>query len=173
MSEWYNDQRRDPRWQRVKTAIQMRDNFRCSIPTCQRSDKTLEVHHTYYIRGRKCWEYPLESLHLLCRDCHDRVEQGKIRLAVLMFQLTPDEFDGFLDQLERRIATEGPSPLTLINHLIRNNDAYDAMAQLFSDWQAKLIAEMPLIKVKQLQQIIDNADNPIPTPLGDILGGAA
>jgi len=32
--------------------------------------KTMQVHHPYYVRGRKPWEYPIEHCVVLCRGCH-------------------------------------------------------------------------------------------------------
>ena len=32
----------------------------------------LNVHHTYYIEGRKPWEYDNETLVTLCEDCHKK-----------------------------------------------------------------------------------------------------
>jgi hypothetical protein len=31
----------------------------------------LNVHHRYYVKGRRPWEYPNFSLVTLCRDCHE------------------------------------------------------------------------------------------------------
>lgn len=45
-----------------------RDGFEC----CECGDKetTLNVHHSYYTKGAKPWEYPDESLKCLCEKCH-------------------------------------------------------------------------------------------------------
>ena len=32
----------------------------------------LNVHHSYYIRGKKPWEYPDDALVTLCEDCHKK-----------------------------------------------------------------------------------------------------
>ena len=58
----------DPRWQRKRLEILERDRFRCT--ECGADDRTLHVHHTYYEKGKKPWEYPAESLLSLCKDCH-------------------------------------------------------------------------------------------------------
>lgn len=34
--------------------------------------KGLNIHHTYYIEGRKPWEYENEALVTLCEDCHKK-----------------------------------------------------------------------------------------------------
>lgn len=64
----YSELLRDPRWQRTRLEIMERENFTCQ--ECGAADKTLNVHHTYYAKGRAPWEYELESLHCLCENCH-------------------------------------------------------------------------------------------------------
>lgn len=69
----YREPLRDPRWQRLRLEVMQRDNFACVL--CEATDKTLNVHHSYYAKGRKPWEYESESLRTLCEDCHARVSQ--------------------------------------------------------------------------------------------------
>ena len=38
--------------------------------------KGLNVHHTYYIKGHKPWEYENDSLVTLCEDCHRKRHEG-------------------------------------------------------------------------------------------------
>ncbi|HEY5745010.1 MAG TPA: hypothetical protein VIU12_02945 [Chryseolinea sp.] len=59
---------KDPRWQRRRLEIMQRDGFACN--DCGEEKKTLNVHHRYYVKGRKLWEYPDFSLVTLCRECH-------------------------------------------------------------------------------------------------------
>jgi hypothetical protein len=42
--------------------------FICSV--CESAEKTLNVHHLYYISGREPWEYEDEELVCLCEECH-------------------------------------------------------------------------------------------------------
>lgn len=71
----YKDLLRDPRWQKKRLEIMERDGFACQL--CGDEESTLNVHHGYYRRGAKPWEYPDETLHTLCEDCHDH-EQERI-----------------------------------------------------------------------------------------------
>lgn len=59
---------RDPRWQKMRLEIMNRDQFMCQI--CLETTKTLNVHHTKYVSGKKPWEYDPVSLVTLCEDCH-------------------------------------------------------------------------------------------------------
>ena len=45
----------------------------CGCDNCLATGETVthfEVHHRYYARGRKPWEYPDEAFLCLCRSCH-------------------------------------------------------------------------------------------------------
>lgn len=64
----YSDDLRDPRWQRKRLEVMQREDFRCQ--DCKDATTTLNVHHTYYKRGHKPWEYPSASLRCLCERCH-------------------------------------------------------------------------------------------------------
>ena len=69
----YSDLLKDPRWQRKRLEVMEREDFACEL--CGATDKTLNVHHERYERGRMPWDYPSEALHCLCEPCH-RKEHG-------------------------------------------------------------------------------------------------
>jgi hypothetical protein len=69
---------RDPQWQKKRLRIMERSKFECE--ECGSKTTTLNVHHSYYEKGLKPWEYPDESLHCLCEPCH--VEAGDWRKAM-------------------------------------------------------------------------------------------
>jgi len=65
----FTDQYKDSRWQKKRLEIMERDNFACR--SCGKSeDVTLNVHHAYYEKGKKVWEYPAECLVTWCDKCH-------------------------------------------------------------------------------------------------------
>ena len=64
----YAKDRLNPRWQKKRLEIMKLDDFKCI--ECESGSKTLNVHHSYYISGRKPWRYPNWSLSTLCEDCH-------------------------------------------------------------------------------------------------------
>ena len=68
----YSELLKDPRWQKVKTEIQLRDNFTCQ--KCGAKNKTVNVHHRHYLTARMPWDYPRHLLILLCVDCHKEEE---------------------------------------------------------------------------------------------------
>lgn len=66
----YWDMLRHPAWQEMRLRVMDRAGFRCE--ECGDKDTTLNVHHSYYTKGAKPWEYPAESLKCLCEKCHER-----------------------------------------------------------------------------------------------------
>lgn len=68
----YWEQLKDPRWQRKRPEVMNLSGFACE--ECGAKDKMLAVHHSYYEKGLSPWEYPAESLHCLCDDCHKKAQ---------------------------------------------------------------------------------------------------
>ena len=65
---------RHPEWQKMKTRVQVRADFKCERPGCSYildENNQLHVHHTYYQKGLKPWEYPIDSLQCLCERHHE------------------------------------------------------------------------------------------------------
>ncbi len=73
MASAYYQLLKHPLWQEKRLRILERDHFECS--NCGAKDSTLHVHHGYYAKGKKPWEYPDESLCALCELCHTARQQ--------------------------------------------------------------------------------------------------
>ncbi len=67
-----------PNWQRKRLEILSRDEFTCA--NCATGSETLHVHHSYYEKGLKPWDYPAESLHVLCETCHKHAQDDLTHL---------------------------------------------------------------------------------------------
>lgn len=65
----YYEKLKDPRWQKKRLEIMQRDNFTCQC--CGETEKTLNVHHKTYKRGRDPWDYTEKCLVTLCEFCHE------------------------------------------------------------------------------------------------------
>lgn len=109
MSTPYWQLLQDPRWQRLRLEVMERAEFRCEW--CEATDKTLHVHHTYYEKNLKPWEYPPESLRCLCKNCHEETERvlGQIKrklgsLELLQLQQILGYVDGLALSNEERIS---------------------------------------------------------------------
>src|SRR5574343_587120 len=64
----YSIKLRDPRWQKLRLFVLERDNWTCQ--KCLAKNKTLTVHHLYYIPNRDPWDYPEDILITLCETCN-------------------------------------------------------------------------------------------------------
>jgi len=73
----YKEKLRDPRWQKKKGEILLRDKHTCQ--SCGATDKNLQVHHLEYITGINPWDYPDDMLTTLCEVCHNK-ETGREEL---------------------------------------------------------------------------------------------
>lgn len=75
----YAEQRNNPRWLALKSAVLMIDDHTCQI--CGQRGGRLEVHHTHYDSLRAYWEYSSEELITLCRKCHEFITNSKRRIT--------------------------------------------------------------------------------------------
>ena len=65
----YLEKLKNPRWQKKRLEVLERDEWHCQ--NCGDGATTLHVHHKYYIKGKKPWEYPLDAFLTLCDSCHE------------------------------------------------------------------------------------------------------
>jgi len=96
---------KDPRWQRKRLEIMQRDGFACRL--CRATDKTLNVHHNFYLRDLAPWEYGDEQLATVCEDCHGLVTKKIDRLKVLLSTLDAANID-FVIGVVSALAAEDP-----------------------------------------------------------------
>jgi hypothetical protein len=128
----------DPRWQKKRLEILNRDEFACRA--CGNDESTLHVHHCYYSKGKRPWDYADSSLVTLCVVCHEEESnalQEKITLCNVL------SICGFLSSDFNALAvgvysgfTEGHLPrhipevaASIIGETIRIPELYDKMAQ--------------------------------------------
>ena len=69
IKEEYKEQLLDPKWSKKRATIIKRDKYKCTV--CG-STELLHVHHTYYQKGLKAWQYPNNSLLTICSICHKK-----------------------------------------------------------------------------------------------------
>jgi hypothetical protein len=69
----YQDQIKSPKWQKKRLEVMEINRFKCE--ECQCEDTQLNVHHTYYRKGHKIWEYDNVELRCLCEDCHKKTHE--------------------------------------------------------------------------------------------------
>jgi len=96
----YGELLKDPRWQRRRLEILERDNWTCQA--CTSTDKTLHVHHKFYLSGKTPWEYENDNLVTLCLDCHEQATNSMALLRVGLARLGPEHHEqlrGYVDAL--------------------------------------------------------------------------
>ncbi len=69
----YAELLRDPRWQQRRLRVLDAGGWKCE--ECGAKCRELHVHHGYYGKGMKPWEYPDDTLHVLCDECHKIAEE--------------------------------------------------------------------------------------------------
>ncbi len=67
-SRAYQQLLRDPRWQKKRLQVFARDKWACL--DCGATSKELQVHHKWYLAGKRPWEVPMQALVTLCVTCH-------------------------------------------------------------------------------------------------------
>lgn len=69
----YQDQIKSPKWQKKRLEILEMYNFTCNV--CKDTSSQLHVHHVYYVKGKKIWEYETHMLSCLCENCHKKIHE--------------------------------------------------------------------------------------------------
>lgn len=64
----YAEKLKDPRWQKKRLEILERDGWKCMA--CGEKEKTLHIHHIFYLSGKEPWEIPDGLLITFCESCH-------------------------------------------------------------------------------------------------------
>ncbi len=78
----YSEQLKSPLWQRKRLKIMERDNFTCQ--NCFSTQNQLQVHHKYYSKDKKAWEYFDSSLITLCSQCHEDITKIKAHIKSMI-----------------------------------------------------------------------------------------
>ena len=68
--EYYNRLLKDERWKEFRLKVLSERGNKCEC--CGVTD-VLQIHHTFYIRGKMPWEYDINDMRVLCKKCHQRI----------------------------------------------------------------------------------------------------
>lgn len=68
--EYYNRLLEDKRWKEFRLKVLSERGNKCEC--CGGAD-VLQIHHTFYIRGKMPWEYEINDMRVLCRTCHQKI----------------------------------------------------------------------------------------------------
>jgi hypothetical protein len=105
----YADLLRDPQWQRKRLEVMQAAGFACA--ECGDTTTTLNVHHTYYAKGRKPWEYELDELRCLCEPCHELITVLLATAHRALGGMPLTELNQFVGTIVRRLPVQAPARL--------------------------------------------------------------
>ena len=71
----YSDKLKENAWIRKREEVFKKYGKEC----CECfSSENLQVHHRYYRKGRDPWQYPIDAYAVLCKNCHEDIEDIKM-----------------------------------------------------------------------------------------------
>jgi 5-methylcytosine-specific restriction endonuclease McrA len=94
----YSEQLKHPLWQKKRLEILSRDNFRCT--SCDTNEVQLNVHHGYYDKLLKLWEYDNKTLHTFCLPCHAEAHVSLDILKEKLALLDINSIDNLIEILD-------------------------------------------------------------------------
>ena len=68
--EYYNRLLEDKRWKEFRLKVLSERGNKCE---CCGGTDVLQIHHTFYMRGKMPWEYDINDMRVLCKRCHQRI----------------------------------------------------------------------------------------------------
>ena len=68
--EYYSRLLEDKRWKEFRLKVLSERGNKCE---CCGGTDVLQIHHTFYIRGKMPWEYDINDMRVLCKRCHQRI----------------------------------------------------------------------------------------------------
>ena len=94
MKKSYAEQLRDPRWQKKRLEILEKRGAKCEDcgKTCR-----VEVHHSWYDRGKEPWDYADQCFVVQCPDCHEKRQTMMRGLWWRLSFLRGDKLQRFID----------------------------------------------------------------------------
>ena len=73
--ETYKDMLQSPKWQKKRLEVFDQKGFKCE--QCGEKEEQLAIHHKYYKKNHKPWEYEDDAYMVLCKSCHEKVHNAK------------------------------------------------------------------------------------------------
>lgn len=140
-----------PLWQEKRLKIMERAKFGCE--NCGEKNSTLNVHHGYYERDKKPWEYDDDTLHCLCEPCHKEIQElgYLIRKTIAKIQntLELEIVRGFVDGMDWN--RSGRKYLGFIGKVESFYlSAFASAIGVPEDWLEKSLSEKKIIKAEDI-----------------------
>ena len=68
--EYYKHLLKDKRWKEFRLKVLSERGSKCE---CCGGTDILQIHHTFYMRGKMPWEYDIKDMRVLFKKCHQRI----------------------------------------------------------------------------------------------------
>lgn len=68
--KYYEHLLEDKRWKEFRLKVLSERGSKCE---CCGGTDILQIHHTFYMRGKMPWEYDIKDMRVLCRTCHKKI----------------------------------------------------------------------------------------------------
>lgn len=117
----YGDKMKDPRWQRKRCSILLRDDFKCVVTG--RADLTLNVHHRIYVG--EPWDCPDEMLETICEPVHEVITEALRLLPKEVAFSARDVFGACVKVHESEAPVGFPCDFSLWRELAKKYDLSD------------------------------------------------
>lgn len=168
-SQTYGEKLKDPRWQ--KRRLEMLEAADWACDDCRTKSDTLHVHHGYYSRGMDPWEYPSDTLHVLCETCHKKSEVGRDKLYALLARLRPRSLtwlgETLTDTPDARTAERILTALSCVLSTAatvavwpKSLDSTDVLTWLFEQTHGELLQDARRAGWDAARVVLDDDDEP-------------
>ena len=95
----------DPRWIAKRLEILAVRGNDCE--GCDAKGEVVHVHHGFYEGDRYPWNYPDDSLHVLCPTCHGKAQALMVQMNRLLGTLTLEQYRDALEYVSRAVGVSG------------------------------------------------------------------
>lgn len=130
----YSYQLKSPKWQKKRLDILNLRGFKCEKCNCE--ENQLHVHHRFYLKNRKAWEYDNDVFQVLCYICHEnehkKEDQQKFEISdiwlffIQRYELVNNQNVLSLLELMHSMETRyDPNTLNVICKVLNSDNGHD------------------------------------------------
>jgi len=144
----YSDQIKHPKWQKKRLEVLNLKGFKCEV--CENEDKTLHVHHRFYLKNRNAWEYDNDVFQVLCEDCHSKIHAKNNKDNIIVNDYC-DEFSNLIEE----IVGDTFAPFDSFRLFVRRTNYLNAVKCLYEIYKSETDLEQEYLHKIHGGKIID------------------
>jgi hypothetical protein len=140
----YKEQLKSPKWQKKRLDVLNLRGFKCE--NCANEEKQLHVHHRFYLKGRKAWEYDNDVLQVLCETCHEnehkkpKENENQSEIIEFINSLNKENYTSFLEIIEylkhNHNEIEAICSITSYEHMIEEKYIFNILLEILHDFHS-------------------------------------